>query len=104
MVDLFNIHQGLLPPSPLVVFRAERRAFTRFCLGQAPSDLECYAAALIYAVIYASRCDLTRAQTGKSHRDVEHLAGFCRKMIYNCWVFLMVFHSLRYLCRMVNHL
>ena len=27
----------------------------RFCLGQPPSELECYAAALIYAVIYASR-------------------------------------------------
>jgi hypothetical protein len=81
------------PPSPLVVFRAERRAFTRFCLGQAPSDLECYAAALIYAVIYASRCDLTKTWL-----------VFGWKMIYNCWVFLMVFHSLRYLCRMVNHL
>lgn len=41
---------------------------SRFCLGQPPSDLECYAAALIYAVIYASRWGSRWGSTGWTNR------------------------------------
>ena len=42
--------------------RTETDGCRRFCLGQPPSELECYAAALIYAVIYASRWDKNAMQ------------------------------------------
>eukprot|EP00435_Cladocopium_sp_Y103_P043355 s487_g12.t1 len=52
-LDWPNVH-GLSCGASGVLFLYE---LVRFCLGQPPSDLECYAAALIYAVIYASRFD-----------------------------------------------
>ncbi|CAK9092187.1 unnamed protein product [Durusdinium trenchii] len=52
-LDWPNLH-GFSCGASGVLFLFE---LVRFCLGQPPSDIECYAAALIYSVVYATRFD-----------------------------------------------
>lgn len=93
-LDWPNVH-GISCGASGVLFLYE---LVRFCLGQAPSDLECYAAALIYAVIYASRFDGIRtlaphfrvtfyATTGWCIYYIAHLLAATNPAIFSHWVY-----------------
>jgi len=93
-LDWPNLHGASCMASG-VLFLAE---LVRFVAGLPPSDIECYFAAMVYAVIYASRFDGIRplpahfrvtfyATTGWTVYYISHLLAATNPAIFAHWVY-----------------
>jgi len=94
MLDWKDLHGAACGASG-VLFVAE---MVRFYLGQKPTDIECYFAAVVYGIIYASRFDGIRglpahfrvtfyATTGWSFYYIAHLLAATNPEMCAHWVY-----------------